>query len=338
MRKRYWLGIAISAALLFLMFRSVDFASVGRAFSQADFVFLIPALALYFAGVFVRSIRWGVLLGRVQRLGLKRLFLVVVIGYMANDILPFRAGEAVRAFLLWRDERIEPGTTVATIVVERILDGLVLTAFLILAGLVLPLENWLTQLAWVAGVVFVIGIGVLFGLTVVPGPIMAVAGAILSPMPRRIRNLGLRLLGTFVDGLGILRSARETVAVLGLSAAAWGLEAGMYYVLMYSFPFQPRYLAATLGTAVANLGTMIPSSPGYVGTFDLPLNSVLTGTFGVNPSIAAGYTILVHAALLVPVSLLGLFFLWREGLTLKGITSRAAESEIRRNDATGTAA
>ncbi len=318
MKKRYWVGIGISAFLVYLLFRSVELATVARAFREAQLLFLLPGLALFFAGVLLRTLRWSVLLRRVQPIAMRRLFVVVVVGFMANDLLPLRAGEAVRAFMLWRKERLEPGATLATIVVERIFDGLALTGLLLLAGLVVPLDEWLARLAWVAGAVFVLGIGGVFALTVMPAPLLALASKMLSPFPPRLRDLGLRLMRTFVDGLGILKSGRDTVVVAVLSFAAWTLEAGMYAVLMFSFPFEPRFEAAALGAAVANLASMVPSSPGYVGTFDFGLSKVLEGTFRVDPSVALAYTGLVHATLIVPVVALGLLFLWREGLSLRG--------------------
>ena len=332
MKKRYWLGIAVSVVAIFLTFRSVDPASVGRVLAGANFVFLIPALALYFAGVFVRSVRWGLLLRPIQQLNQKRLFVVMTVGFMANDILPLRAGEAVRAYMLWQRERMEPAATIATIVVERIFDGLVLTGFLVVAGMVMPLSLWASQLAWFAGAVFACAIAFLFAMTVAPGLVIGLAERILSPLPLRLRELGSRLLRTFVGGLGMLHRGRDTATVACLSCVAWLLEAGMYYLLMYSFPFTRSFVASILGAAVANLGSMIPSSPGYVGTFDLPLSSVLVGTFHIDHSLATGYTLLVHAALIAPISLLGLLFIWREGLSLSQITAAPASAETDQDD------
>lgn len=324
MKKRYWLGLGISALLLFLMLRSLELASVARTLGEASLGFLVPALTVYFAGVAVRTVRWAVLLSPVKPVRIRRLFVVMVVGFTANNLLPFRAGEAARAYLLWRRERLEPGATVATILVERIFDGMVLTGFLVVAGTLMPLEEWLRQLAWVAAAIFLVAVAGVVAVTVVPALVPRLARALLSPFPARLRDLGQRLLGTFVDGLATIRSWRETVAVLMLSIAAWLLEASMYYVLMLSFAFTPSSLAAVLGTAVANLGTMVPSSPGYVGTFDLPLTAVLTGSFGVDPAQAASFTLLVHAALIIPVSVLGVFFLWREGVSLRLLASRGA--------------
>ncbi len=322
MKTRFWLGLAISLLLILLMFRSLELDAVGRAMAQAEFAYLLPAVLLYFAGVFVRTARWAVLMRPLSTISLRRLFSVMVVGFTANDVLPLRAGEAVRAYLLWKKERLEPGATVATIVVERIFDGLALTGFLIAGGLLISLESWLSQLAWFAAAAFLLAVGVVFGLTIVPAPLLRLANMLLSPLPPRLRDLSLRLLTSFVEGLTVLRRWQDTAAVAVLSVVAWLLEASMYYVLMFSFPFKPQYLAAILGTAVANLGTMVPSSPGYVGTFDLPLSAVLVGTFQIDRSLAASYTLLVHATLILPVVLLGVFFLWKDGLSLSKVTSQ----------------
>src|SRR5205823_2577894 len=152
----------------------------------------------------------------------------------------------------------------------------------------------------------------LVGFLLLPGPFVALAIRVLRLLPERFAHLGARLVHSFVDGLAILRQGHALVAVLGLSLLAWLAEATMYYVIMLGFPFPARPEAALLGAAAANIGTMIPSSPGYVGTFDLPLQIVLTEVFGVALAEATSYTLVLHAALVVPVVLLGVFFIWQD--------------------------
>lgn len=332
MRKRYWLGLGISAVLVAILVLRVDVASAIRSFANADFRYLVPALLLYFAGIVPRALRWAILLHPVRPIGVWRLYRVLVVGFMANDILPLRAGEAVRAFLLWNRERVEPGATVATILVERIFDGLALTGFLVAGSLLVEIDESLIWLTRVAAVVFAVGVAGVLALAIAPSFTLRVGEILLRPLPEKASLLALRVLRSFEDGLRVLRSWKEMLAVFVLSVAAWGLEAGMYYALMHSFEFQPRYAAAVLGTAVANLASMVPSSPGYVGTFDWGLLKVLSDTFGVDASQAAAYTGLVHAALIVPVVALGIFFVWREGLSLRRIASRESYARAIRGE------
>jgi glycosyltransferase 2 family protein len=372
-KKRVWVGLAVSLACLWLVFRSLDPQALGAALAQANFLYVLPALAVYFLGVWLRSVRWKLLLLPALRAGrgpgargqglagpragtvatqqqavyaqvrqaagsrpgtashsafstqhsaltTGRLFRVLVIGFTVNNLLPARLGEVARAYLLWRGERIEPGATIATIVLERVLDGLTLCAFAGVAALLVPFPADLQRAAWITAGIFLVATAGLVGFLLLPGPFVALAIRVLRVLPERFAALGERLVHSFVDGLAILRQGHALAAVLGLSALAWLAETSMYYVIMLGFPFPARPEAALLGTAAANIGTMIPSSPGYVGTFDLPLQTVLTQVFDVPLAQATSYTLVLHAALVVPVVLLGLFFLWQD----RGVSGQAA--------------
>jgi uncharacterized protein (TIRG00374 family) len=317
-RKRVWLGLAISAACLYLVFASLDVAALGAALRQVNPVFIGPALVVFFGGVWLRSLRWRLLLrpalGPAQRarLGAWPLFRVLIIGLTVNNLLPARLGELARAYLLWREQRVEPGATVATIVLERVLDGLTLVLFAGLAALLVPFPDQLQRAAVIAGAVFLTAAFGLVLFLLVPAPFLRLARAVLHWLPPRLAYLGERLLQTFVEGLGVLRQGRALAAVLALSILAWTAEATMYFLIMLGFPFGGHFAAALLGTAAANIGTMVPSSPGYVGTFDLPLQLVLVEVFHVARADATSYTLVVHAALVLPVIALGLVLLWQD--------------------------
>lgn len=318
-KKRVWVGLAISLGCLYLVFRSLDPDHLLTALGEANFLYVLPALGAFFVGVWLRSARWRLLLAPALATSMpdpavpptRRLFQVLVIGFTVNNLLPARLGELARAYLLWRQERIEPGTTLATIVLERVLDGLTLCAFAGLAALVVPFPPRLQQAAWLTAALFLSAVAVLVACMAWPGPLVGLAHRVLALLPVRFAALGERLVRTFIEGLAILRQGRSLGGALGLSVVAWLAEASMYYVIMLGFPFPARPEAALLGAAAANIGTMIPSSPGYVGTFDLPLQIVLTEVFHVSLAQATSYTLVLHAALVVPVVVLGLLFLWQ---------------------------
>jgi uncharacterized membrane protein YbhN (UPF0104 family) len=145
-----------------------------------------------------------------------------------------------------------------------------------------------------------------------PGLAARVAEATTRFLPagprERLRGFAL----AFFGGLAALGGAGATLRIFALSCAAWLLEAGMYLVLMFAFPMVPSPALALLTTAVANLGTLLPSSPGYVGVFDFLGRSVLA-QFGVPAATALAYVLVVHAALVLPVTLLGFWYTWRLG-------------------------
>ena len=134
MRKwQFWLGIFISAVFVVLALRGLKLDQVWHNIRNANYIWLVPSVLVYFAAVIVRTWRWGFMLRPLKRVSVPRLFPVVVIGYMGNNIFPFRAGELLRSYVLRQREDIPISSSLATVVVERVFDGLVMLAFVFVA-------------------------------------------------------------------------------------------------------------------------------------------------------------------------------------------------------------
>jgi glycosyltransferase 2 family protein len=314
-RWKFWLGLAVSAVFLYLAFRGQDFGQIGSAIQKANYIYLAPALVAYFIGVWVRAVRWRYLLLPIADRSSRRLFPVVVIGYMANDVLPFRMGEIVRAYVLGEREKISKSSTLATIVVERIFDGLTMVLFMVVISLFIPLNEQI-QLVIRIGAILFIGVLVLFFVAALwQSRATSLFGRLVGVLPSRVGDKAKEIFDSFLTGLQILRTKQALLAVFGLSILAWLFESLMYYVLSFGFNLNLPFHALTLTTAVANMATLVPSSPGYVGTFEAASLLVLSGVFNVARGLATSYTVVLHTALLLPVTLLGLFYWWRESIS-----------------------
>jgi uncharacterized protein (TIRG00374 family) len=321
--KKFWIGVAISIVFLYLTFRGQDFGKIGESLSRVNYWALLPALGCYFIGVWIRALRWGVLLSPVRKgIHPNGLFKVLAIGYMGNDILPARLGDVIRVYVLSRRENVTKSATLATILVERIFDGLTMIGFLAGSALFIQLNADLTLALRVSTILFLAGLLVFVFLAAAPERIVTLIRLILgrSPIgkviPEALHERALHMTTSFVTGLSVLRSWRGLLSVMGLSVAAWGAEAAMYYILgAWGFGLQIPVHAYTLTTAAANLGTLVPSSPGYIGVFEGIAIPVLTNVFGLEDHIAASYVVLLHAALYFPVTLLGLFYMVRESVS-----------------------
>jgi uncharacterized protein (TIRG00374 family) len=305
-------GIAVSLVCLWLAFRGLELAEVGRALASARYWLLAPALALYFAGVWVRAVRWRRLLLPVADLRSDRLFPIVVIGYMANDVLPARLGEVVRCYVLRRREGVPASAGLGTVLLERVMDGITMLALMAVALPFLPFSPGLYRLMAGAAALFGVAVAVLVVLATRPVLAERLVTAVTRAFPEGPRERLAGFAHSFFSGLAALGGVGPTLRIFLLSCAAWLLEAGMYFVLMFAFPMTPSLPLALLTTAVANLGTLIPASPGYVGVFDFLGRSVL-GQFGVPEATALAYVLVVHAALVLPVTLLGFWYTWRLG-------------------------
>jgi hypothetical protein len=313
--------MAISVVFLALFLRSVSPGDVLASLREVNPLFLLPAVALYFVGTLVRAVRWQRLFpGRP--LSVRLLFRTLLIGLMVNDVLPGRVGELARVFLLSRNASVPVGVSVATIVAERVLDGIALTAILGAGVLLSGVGGWLLQLALVSTLLFAVAAAGLVWAALVPGPARWLGYRLAALAPATLAVRLRTVVDGVLDGLRGVTNPVVAVQVIGLSLIAWSIEASMYVVIMEGFHLPGGMAAGLMGASVANLATLVPSSPGYVGTFDFALQSVLVGVFGAPSAEATSYTLVVHAALLVPVVLVGLFFLWRENLTLPELSRR----------------
>jgi hypothetical protein len=310
--------------LLWFVLRSTNAAELGAALAGANYLWLVPALAVYFVGVWLRALRWQYLLRPIQRLPAALLFRTIIIGYTANDVLPFRLGEVVRAFVLGRKTGISSAATLTTIVVERLMDGLTMVAFMVTASLLLPLDAVLQDGVRISAVVFVAALAVLYAVVLSRRLADAAIGLVLRPLPAAAAERLGKVARALLDGLAVLRSGRDLAGVALFSVLGWLPEAAMYWLIAQGFAIQQPFTTFMLTTAAGNLGAMIPSTPGYVGVFDAPAKYVLV-LAGVPDAAATSFILVLHAALLLPVIALGLFFLWREGLSMGTL---AGKSEV----------
>lgn len=320
--KALWIGIVIAVVFLVVFFRGTDFASIGSVLQTTNYWYLLPALGLYFAGVFIRAVRWHFLLGSIKKIGYARLFQVTIIGYMANDLLPFRIGELVRAYIMGETEQISKASTLVTIVLERIFDGVTMLLFIGAASFFLPLEGWIRSMLLVGTILFAAAVVFLVLAVGFRERFDHLIHRVMGRLPERWGARGLKLVDSFFHGLSVLRTPFDSFLALGLSIVAWLLEAGMYAVLALGFPIVLSFPVFVLTTAVANLVTIVPSTPGYVGVFDAAVRYLLE-FFGVPVNVAASYTILLHAALIIPVVVVGLVLMSRLGLSLGQLQKRS---------------
>lgn len=318
---KFWLGVAISALFLWLALRGLGLAEVGGSLAEANLWWLLPGIAVYFIGVWVRAWRWHYLLRPVKPVSTRIMFPIVAIGYMGNNIYPARAGEVLRAVVLKRKEGIPVSASLATVIVERIFDGVVMLAFVFLnlprladltgdsgfVGNIQQVAVWGTVFFAVALVVFILA-------AMFPRPAARIGVWFIERLtPKRLHEQLLGIMGKFLDGLASLRSPGNALMVFATSVVIWLLETGKYWFVMHAFPFEVDFFTLMLMNGIVNLATTIPSAPGYVGTFDAPGIAVLKAA-GVAGAVAAGYTLVLHVALWLPITALGAFYALREGI------------------------
>jgi glycosyltransferase 2 family protein len=323
-RWQFWLGVLVSLFFLWIALRSLKLADVWAALKSAHYGWLLPGIAVYFVGVWARAWRWHYLLKPLKSIPTPQMFPIVAIGYMGNNLYPARAGEVLRAYVLRRRQGVPVSASLATIVVERIFDGVVMLMFVFfnlnaLANLThnSGFAGSLRSAALAGTGVFALALVVFLLAAMFPQQSLSLYHRWAAPvLPGKIRERMTGILVSFWTGLESLRSPRTILMVFITSVIIWLLETAKYWLVMFAFDFTGYtggFFGLMLMNGIVNLATTIPSAPGYIGTFDAPGIAVLTA-YGADPAIAAGYTLTLHAALWLPITLLGAYYMAREGL------------------------
>jgi uncharacterized protein (TIRG00374 family) len=315
-RWRFWLGAAISALFVAIALRGLKLEQVWQEVQTANYWWILPGVLVYFIGVWARTWRWHYLLRPIKAIPLKTMWPVLVIGYMGNNVYPFRAGEVIRAYVLKRKEGVSISASIATILVERIFDGLVMLLFVFIGLPLVPgLPDWLRQTVILASLAFFGALIVFLVIAAQPNISRKLyQWAIERFFPDTLQARVLALADRFMEGLSSLASLRDILMVFFTSVVVWLLETVKYWFVMYAFNFSVSFFVLMLMNGVVNLATTLPSAPGYVGTFDGPGIETLK-VFGINPALAAAYTLVLHAALWFPITVLGFWYMARESLS-----------------------
>ncbi len=331
-RWQIWFGILISAIFLYLVLRNIDFPQLWQVLKAANYWWLIPGVAVYFVALWVRSWRWHYLLRPLKPIPTRTMFPIVTMGYAFNNIFPARAGEVLRAIVLKHEQDVPISASLATIIIERVFDGIVMLAFVFVN---LSELTRLTSVSITFGrIIFGIREVAIWGSIAFFGVLAIFLVAAMFPastdrlvtwlvehfVPIRIREKTLSISRRFLEGLKSLRSPFDVLMVFLTSVLIWLLETVKYWFVMHAFQFSVSFFALMLMNGVVNLATTIPSAPGYLGTFDLPGIAVLQA-YNIPREVAASYTFVLHFALWFPVTALGLYYMVREGISWKEVTN-----------------
>ena len=349
---QFWLGLGVSVLLLLVLVYQVDLAEMREALADANYLYVIPAIGLYFIAVYFRAVRWRYLLSPLRLIPTTRLYPVVVIGYMANNLLPVRLGELVRSYYLARREPVNASSALATVAVERVYDGMTLLAWAAVAGPALLLLGQFDEASDTSRTTWIVVAAATAVIFIVALVMLTVLSSLDKDhrffelctriVPTRFRPKAQELVRTFAQGLSILNSPRKHLGLFLLSLPVWGLEASMYFLIAYSFGIDDHFgsvgvlvLVVVLLTATSNLATSVPSSIGGIGPFEVVAQQTLIA-LGVGGSLGAAYAGFLHlVALWLPVNLAGLILLWKGSLSLGELTGRPQAGAPAREPAAG---
>lgn len=321
-------GLAVSIIAIVIVVSTVDIGATIDVLARTDVRYIALALAVIPIQLLVRGFRWRLLLPHRpdgSAVPVRRTISPMLIGYLANNVLPARLGEAVRAFLVARREDLVPLEAFGATMLERLIDVVALALIGLAAALLLGAEWWIVAIGLVAGLggVAVLVLLVILGFT----RLVDVGRWILERL--RLADRLERLLGwagSFAAGVDRGRDVPRLLGVLGVSFVAWVADAAIFYFVGLSLGIDLALTEAVLVGAVAVLATAIPAAPGYVGTFELAATSTAVA-LGIPREEALAMAVLVHMVTVIPVAAAGAIALIMSGASLDTIAAEAEETE-----------
>jgi len=329
-------GLAISVALLAWTLHGVDLGAVAGHIRRADpwfFALTITCATLTFP---LRAIRWRVILPGPDgsAFPFTPLWRAVAVGFMANNLLPARIGEVVRAYFVTRELPVRFSTALASIAAERVFDGLTLVLFLWVAllgpagaGHSIESNAILVHIARWAGVVFVIALGIGLAMAWQPARTQEIAArAARRIFPARIAHRVTDIVAGLVSGLDVLRDRRRAAGVVAWSLVLWFVNGLSFAACFRAFDLALPWTAAFPLQALVGFGVAVPSSPGFFGPLEAFMRLTL-GLYGIPADRAVSYAVAYHIGGFIPITLIGLYELSRSQVRLGALRRAAAQSE-----------
>lgn len=310
---KLWVGLLISALFVYLALRQVDASRLWLVIRSADPVLFAVVILITLFQYVIRAWRWAILLEPLKKTGFVNRLHAIIIGFAANCILPARLGEFIRANYLGQAEKISGSSSFGTVVVERLFDGFTLLLILLigLLGTHFPPE-WRPVSAGLRATGFVLFfsytalIVFLVGFKVKAEPFLNLLDRILFFIPRHLRSRIVNILWNFSRGLVLTREARRWVFAVFYSFLLWFLSLIQIQLVEHAIGLRLPMIVPFMVMAMASFGVMIPSAPGFIGTFHL---SVQYGFlfYGVAKEEALSAAILWHATFFFPTLFFGFF-------------------------------
>lgn len=323
-----FIGLLISGIFLFLAFQGLHPDAFLSSLADVNPVWLIAGAVLYFGAVTVIALRWQFLLRSVKFVSLGSLTQIVCAGYMGNNVYPLRAGEALRIYLLRRNESIPVAKSTTTVIVERVFDGLVMLSFILIALIFVDIQAPEIQaVATVAAVIFMPAMVVFFVLAARSNWLRTLVRLISRFLPGKLAEIVSDIGEDIIHGLEGLRSPVYLAGAIISSFATWSIEALVYWMVMQGFNLEQGYPVALLVVGTVNLAGLIPASPGQVGVYEFFASLVMMGA-GVPRDTALAYAIVVHIVIWLPVTLVGFALLAKMGLD-QSVVRKAQDLETQ---------
>lgn len=321
MKKIPWRGLialAITLGLLWWAFKDVSWAELWHHMRDADALLMAAAVVVSFLVFPLRAARWRPILHPVApNLPFGPLWRATCIGFMANSVLPSRAGEIIRPFMLARETQVSFSAALASLVVDRVFDAIVVLLLVLVALLdpSLPTGLSLGASLTATAIVAVAAMLALYAVVFFPDVLIRVFEAFARRVAPRFERRGRDMLRSFASGLSVLRDPVRFFVVFLWALAMWLVQPVAFWIGFKAVGIDVPFTAALVVQGIIVFAVAVPSTPGFFGLFEAAAKAGLV-IYGVQESLALAWGLSFHVLSLIPIVVVGLYYLARSGVKL----------------------
>lgn len=325
MKKKKIIALLFSLVFLVLIFYKIDFTKLVETFKQFDLKKLWIIVPVYVSTLYLRGVRWKSLLLRNPKYSSLNLGEVFTVGSMLNIFLPARAGDVYRAYYLGSTKEEKKMKLFGSIILERTMDGICVFMILLTAVLLYSKQPWILNLSYLIGTLF-IGSFVAFYLIFKFNKVDYICEKLIHfsrKLPSFISEKLVSLIekvnihsNSFIEGFEVLNSMKYTIQAFAMSLIIWMIECYVAFLIINSFHLSLGFAAALFVISLISFSTMIPSTSVFLGPYQYAYILAL-GIFSVDKSTALAISTVHQAILMLILSVIGLFYMFKFNFSLK---------------------
>lgn len=324
MNKKQLFGIAISFIFVYFAFRDINLEEFIESIKEGEYIWVLPALTALVASFWLRGYRWKIILEPVKEVSIRSAFSATMIGYMANNILPFRIGDLIRLVALSKEANVSKAAALGSVVIERIFDLLMILAIFGIALFAYPnLPQWAVAAGYFAVGLFAILIFFSFFARNNVEALVRFNKKFIYKFSDKVAEKSEGIIRSFSDGLKVIHNVKDLLWLVLVSIALWLISILWVWFTLEIFDFDLPISAPFLVIIFIMFAVSIPSAPGYVGTFHGFVIAALM-FMGVDADAARASAVVMHATNYIPVTVIGLYYLWSSNFSLKSAAEKAA--------------
>lgn len=315
-----FLGIAVSFALIIILFKDIDFREFAETFKNCNKFLILFSGLIYLSNYILRSFRWKFILKSIKDIKTKFILPTILASYSANNLLPLRAGEFIRAIHGEKKTAIPAAQLFSTIIVERIIDVLILLVLLLISLLINPIIA--DKLSLNNNFAIIVTALLLFIFSMIFAVVFK--NKIINLLPKKLQEICNQL----IKGLKCINSAKVFLQVIFISVIIWAVEGLTIYLIYLGFNIQTNFMQSLLMLVSINLMITIPSTPGFIGIVESACVLVLS-IYGITGDNVLAAAVGLHLVQFIPVTVLGLFILIKDGVSLTNVKSTGDSANLQ---------